>query len=116
MGAMALNVWWLDDPGQRFWIETTGRADVGADLHAPALDGADRESPTYSLVREAVEEGDVVFHYEKAASAITSWSVAHGGFWEAETVWGTPRSTGPSGQPGRTPGPAFGAAFMDRSP
>src|SRR6185295_10360218 len=26
------------------------------------------------------------------------WSVAHGGFWEADTLWGTPRSTGPSGQ------------------
>lgn len=38
-------------------------------------------------------------HYEKNRTAITAWSIAHGGFWEEETVWGTPRSTGPSGSP-----------------
>lgn len=79
-------------------MEVTGRGDVGADLHAPALDDAGHESPTYSLVRE-VQEGDIVFHYEKSEHAIRLWSVAHGGFWEAETVWGTPRSTGPTGHP-----------------
>lgn len=95
---MDLNLWWNDDPQQRFWMETTGRDDLGADLHAPVLDDSGRETASYSLVRR-VRDGDVVFHYEKSQSAITSWSVADGGFWEAETVWGTPRSTGPSGQP-----------------
>jgi hypothetical protein len=93
-----LNLWWAQQPEQRFWMETTGRHDVGADLHAPVLDDSHRETASYSLVRE-VRDGDVVFHYEKTASAITSWSVANGGFWQAETVWGTPRSTGPSGHP-----------------
>jgi hypothetical protein len=93
-----LNTWWADDPEQRFWMETTGRADVGADLHAPVHDDSGNETPSYSLVRE-VRDGDVVFHYEKRERAITSWSVAHGGFWEAETVWGTPRSTGRTGHP-----------------
>lgn len=95
---MGLNVWWAQQPEQRFWMEITNRGDLGADLHAPALDDSGRETPGYSLVRE-VRDGDVVFHYEKAREAITSWSIAHGGYWEAETLWGTPRSTGPTGHP-----------------
>ncbi len=79
-------------------MEITGRPDLGADLHAPRLDDSGAENPTYALVRE-VRDGDIVLHYEKNERAITAWSIAHGGFWEAETVWGTPRSTGPSGAP-----------------
>jgi hypothetical protein len=90
--------WWDGEPGERFWMEITGRTDVGADLHAPLRDDAGHENWTYALVRE-VADGDVVFHYEKSKRAITSWSVATGGFWEEDTYWGTPRSTGPSGHP-----------------
>jgi hypothetical protein len=92
MLAVDLNTWWADDPEQRFWMATTNRPDVGADLHAPAFHDKHGETPSYSLVRE-VRDGDIVFHYERAVEAITSWSVAAGGFWEAETLWGTPRST-----------------------
>lgn len=95
---MDLNTWWTQEPEQRYWMEVTNRPDVGADLHAPALDDTDSDTPSYSLVRE-VRDGDVVFHYEIVVAAITSWSVASGGYWEAETVWGTPRSSGPSGHP-----------------
>jgi hypothetical protein len=90
--------WWAGKPGERFWLEITGRPDVGTDLHAPQRDDAGNENWTYALVREVVD-GDVVFHYEKSRSAITSWSVATGGFWEEDTHWGTPRSTGRSGRP-----------------
>lgn len=79
-------------------MEITGREDLGADLHAPLLDDGGAESPTYALVRE-VRDGDIVLHYEKRRMAITAWSIAQGGFWEAQTIWGTPRSTGPSGLP-----------------
>jgi hypothetical protein len=79
-------------------MEITGRPDLGADLHAPRLDDSGAENPTYALVRE-VRDGDIVLHYEKSSTAITAWSIAQGGFWEEETVWGTPRSTGPSGAP-----------------
>ncbi len=77
-------------------METTGRDDVGTDLHAPRFDDAGRENWTYALVRE-VEDGDVVFHYEKSEHAITSWSRAAGGWWADEIVWGTPRSTSSRG-------------------
>jgi hypothetical protein len=95
---MDIHAWWNEDPLERYWMEITGRPDLGADLHAPRLDDGGREVPTYALVRE-VQDGDIVLHYEKDAKAITAWSVAQGGFWEAETIWGTPRSTGPSGAP-----------------
>jgi hypothetical protein len=96
---MDLHRWWQADPLERYWMEITGRPDLGADLHAPRLDDSGEENPTYALVRE-VQDGDIVLHYEKRdVSAITAWSIAQGGFWEEETVWGTPRSTGPSGAP-----------------
>jgi hypothetical protein len=97
---MDLNTWWTDDAEQRFWMETTDRDDIGADLHAPTLGDNGKPTPSYSLVRE-VKDGDIVFHYEKDKKppVIRSWSVAYGGFWEAETMWGTPRSTGPTGHP-----------------
>lgn len=97
-GPSGLDRWWANQPEQRFWMEVTGRADVGTDLHAPQHDDAGNENWTYTLVRE-VQDGDLVFHYEKSATAITSWSIAAGGFWEEDTLWGTPRSTGPTGQP-----------------
>ena len=95
---MDLHRWWLANPLERYWMEITGRPDLGADLHAPRLDDSGAENPTYALVRE-VQNGDIVLHYEKSGTAITAWSIAQGGFWEEETVWGTPRSTGPSGAP-----------------
>lgn len=79
-------------------MEVTQRDDVGTDLHAPAFSDAGHETASYSLVRE-VRDGDLVLHYEKDARAITAWSIDRGGYWEAETVWGTPRSTGPTGRP-----------------
>ena len=99
-GPSGLQRWWAGQPDERFWMEVTGRADVGTDLHAPQRDDAGHVNWTYALVRD-VRDGDVVFHYEKRVTAITSWSVATGGFWEEDTYWGTPRSTGPSGQPVR---------------
>jgi hypothetical protein len=79
-------------------MEITARSDIGTDLHAPRASDSGKETPTYSLVRE-VSDGDLVLHYEKSQSAITAWSIAYGGLWEEPTVWGTPRSTGPSGSP-----------------
>jgi hypothetical protein len=95
---MIMHRWWDQDPTEIYWLEITNRPDVGNDLHAPSLDDSGAPSPSYQLVTE-VKDGEVVFHYEKEAKGITSWSVAEGGFWEAETVWGTPRSTGRSGAP-----------------
>ena len=69
--------WWADDPDERYWLEATDRTDIGADLHAPLADSADRDNWRYTLFREAAV-GDVVFHYDGKASAIVARSVIAG--------------------------------------
>jgi len=65
IGVVAINDWWSADPAERFWMETTGRNDLGAELHAPQLNGAGRREWGYALVAET-RPGDVVFHWHKS--------------------------------------------------
>ena len=44
--------------GERYWMEITDRADLGADLHAPLVDENGKKNASYSLIREA-EDGDI---------------------------------------------------------
>ncbi len=83
---MAINRWWDGDTDERFWMETTGRTDLGANLLAPQLDERDSENPGYVLVTE-VDDGDIVFHYDRNREAIVAWSMAVGGFWPDELYW-----------------------------
>ena len=69
-----------------FWLEITDRDDIGVDLHAPQRDARGATSPGYSLVWW-VNPGDVVFHYDRNAPAIASWSRAVGQVEEAPVVW-----------------------------
>lgn len=86
-----LNVWWDGDERERFWLEITGRPDIGVDLHAPQRDAVGRRTSGYSLLWW-VERGDVVFHYDLDARAILSWSFAVGRVSEAPVVWLSHRS------------------------
>lgn len=70
---MPINRWWQDQQSERFWLETTDREDVGANLHAPQHDYSGRENWRYSLVREC-NVGDIVYHYHKAAHSIIAYS------------------------------------------
>ena len=81
-----VNDWWAGDPRQRFWLEITDRTDIGVDLHCPQRDADGNRTPGYSLIWW-VQIGDVVFHYDKNAHAITAWSRAAGQVTEAPTVW-----------------------------
>lgn len=81
-----INAWWEDDPDELFWLEITDRDDIGVDLHAPQRDARGATSPGYSLVWW-VNPGDVVFHYDRNARAIASWSRAVGQVEEAPVVW-----------------------------
>lgn len=83
---MAIREWWRTAANERFWLEITDRPDIGADLKAPQLDDDGREFWGYSLVTH-VQNGDIVFHYDKNAHAITSWSRAAGGYWQEDIVW-----------------------------
>ncbi len=35
---MPINRWWNKAQGETYWLEITGREDIGADLNAPQLD------------------------------------------------------------------------------
>jgi hypothetical protein len=70
-------------------MEITDRTDLGADLHAPQLDGGGREYWSYSLV-EWVREGDVVLHWWKRPGgepALVGWSRAVGVLEEDTIDW-----------------------------
>lgn len=84
---MAINRWWDSDPAEHFWLEVTDRADLGADLNAPAADERGGEPFSYALVREA-DDGDVVFHFHKPSEAIVAHSTIRGTAWQDEVVWG----------------------------
>jgi hypothetical protein len=81
-----ISAWWAGDQRERFWLEITDRPDIGVDVHAPQRDASGRRTPGYSLLWW-VERGDVVFHYDLSARAITAWSHAVGNVTEALVVW-----------------------------
>ena len=77
---MPINDWWTGDASERFWMETTGRHDLGVDLHAPQLNGAGKPEWGYSLVAET-QPGDVVLHWHKSLigrPALVGWSTVVG--------------------------------------
>ena len=96
--------WWQADPAERYWMEITDRADLGADLHAPHVDDAGREYWSYALVT-AVQPGDVVLHWHKSllgAPGIVGYSTAAEGpvadeiLWASQGTYGRTRAlTGP---------------------
>lgn len=101
-GSPTVRAWWRDDLNERFWLEASHRPDRGTDLRAPAANKDGRPYWSYELVRE-VEAGDVVFHYDADAMAITHWSLATGDRWVQDAWWsalgtasrGTPQSLQP---------------------
>lgn len=78
--------WWAGMAEERFWLESTDREDLGVDLRAPLQDEAGRDNWRYTLFREA-QVGDIVFHYDKRASAITAASRIAGPPVSAPIVW-----------------------------
>src|SRR5205085_653813 len=77
---------WYGNPNEIYWLEITDRPDIGIDLHCPQEDAAGHASPGYSLINE-VNRNDIVFHYDRNARAIPSWSRAVGDVVERPTVW-----------------------------
>lgn len=78
--------WWSDEPEERYWLEATDRNDIGADLRAPLADSSDQPNWRYTLFREA-RPGDIVFHYDGNANAITGSSVIAGAPVDRPIVW-----------------------------
>lgn len=78
--------WWDGDAMERYWLEATDRNDIGVDLRAPLTDSANKPNWRYTLFRDA-KPGDLVFHYDGNANAITSVSTVAGPPFERPIVW-----------------------------
>ena len=86
-GTLERQGWWRSMPSERFWLETTDRADIGVDLNAPQAAETGRDYWGYSLIK-SVEPGDVILHYSKPAQGIVAWSRAVGRWYPDEVFWG----------------------------
>ena len=95
-----MNRWWLNQDDERYWLESTDREDLGADLNAPLYDDSGKENWRYTLLR-ALNLGDVIFHYHKLHQAIVSRSVVATLAAETTVIWGA-RGTS-ARQKGTTP-------------
>lgn len=97
--------WWAGIDRERFWVEATDRADIGANLRAPLVDISERDNWRYSLFREATA-GDVIFHYDANRSAIVGASRVSGPteeqpiLWAARGTYATRRGAEPQEVPG----------------
>ncbi len=83
---MAVNEWWVGDPAEIYFLETTDRTDIGVDLNAPQADDAGRAHHAYALVPH-VRDGDVIFHYQQP-HGLVGWSRAIGAPYMDAIVWG----------------------------
>ena len=81
-----MNRWWAGQPGEQYWLETTDRNDLGANLHAPQTDHSGRDNWRYSLIRES-RIGDVIFHYHKEAQSILAHSRVASDVYSSDIVW-----------------------------
>ncbi len=100
-----MNRWWLRQEAECFWLESTDRDDLGADLNAPLYDDSGKENWRYTLLRE-LKPGDVIYHYHKVDQAIVSRSRVASSAVKDEVVWGArgsyarEKGTAPHKRPG----------------
>ena len=76
-----VNRWWEDHPSEIYWIEITGRPDIGADLKAPQS-----RNSGHFLVKE-VKSGDVVYHYDINSQSFVGHSIGTGNWREEDIEW-----------------------------
>ncbi len=78
--------WWHEQYNERYWLEVTGRDDLGANLKAPQSNEQGDEFWSYSLLK-FVQSSDTIFHYYRPQQAIIAQSIISGNLWEDEVVW-----------------------------
>jgi hypothetical protein len=83
---MAMNKWWAVDSKEIYWLESTDRTDLGANLIAPQFDDTGKDNWRYSLILES-RPGDIVYHYYKPSQAIVARSYVASEPRSSEIVW-----------------------------
>ena len=86
-----VHAWWEHRPEECFWlgIDSAGAAEG---LAAPSEEGHRQRRDLPSLIRH-IRSGEVVFHYDTAAQAITGWAVASGKVRQSGFVRGKSQET-----------------------
>src|SRR6185503_10040781 len=82
----SIHTWWQEKPREIFWLEVTGRNDIGVNLKAPQTNEHGDDFWSYSLLKY-IHQGDVVFHYNRNKQAIVSQSIATGELWTDNITW-----------------------------
>jgi hypothetical protein len=85
-GTGVVNRWWDGDRDEVYWMEITGRPDLGANLAAPQADEIGHEYAGYALVCE-VRHGDVIFHFDRNQRQVVGWSRAVGAPYSGTIRW-----------------------------
>jgi MoxR-like ATPase len=78
--------WWEMSLEETFWMEVTGREDIGANLKAPRYQEGGSTPGHWQTVSEA-DEGDTVFHYSKSEEGIIGFSTIVGPWREEPIIW-----------------------------
>ena len=81
-----IHSWWDKKPEEKFWLEVTGRTDIGVNLKAPQANEHGDDFWSYSLLK-SVRQGDVIFHYDRNQQAIVARSIATGELWTDNITW-----------------------------
>jgi hypothetical protein len=81
-----IHTWWDKKPDETFWLEVTGRPDIGVNLKAPQANEHGTDFWSYSLLKY-VNQGDVIFHYNQTQQAIVARSNATGDLWSDNITW-----------------------------
>jgi len=89
-----ISAWWKNVPGERYWLDVTGRHGRDQLLAAPRGEGKESTSWIHRVITH-VRKGDVVFHYDASREAIVAWSVSDGRVEKKQLFW--PLRAGPGG-------------------
>lgn len=84
--AVDAGYWWFGDSSERYWLESTDRTDVGANLRAPIADESGAPNWRYTIFRLA-KPGDIVLHYHTPSDAIVGFSMVDGEWHDEEITW-----------------------------
>lgn len=82
--------WWSGNPDEIVWLEISDRSNVGVNLihDIEASDGS--LLPSYSLARDEIQLGDIVFHFDQNWDGIRCWSRVAGPCHEGDGEWDVP--------------------------
>ncbi|MDP1720062.1 MAG: DUF3883 domain-containing protein [Candidatus Nanopelagicaceae bacterium] len=64
--------WWEESFGEKYWVESTDRKDLGKNLLAPKSANAGQKLVSF------VEDGDIILHYYQPTKSIIAFSIAKG--------------------------------------